>query len=188
MFGVPLDRVTPQMRREAKAVNFGIIYGISAFGLSKDLGISAKAAKSYIDKYFETYDEVKNYIDKNVENAKRDGFVTTLYGRKREITELKSSNFAVRSFGERAAMNMPLQGTSADIIKIAMIRVYNRMKSEGLKAELVLQVHDELVVDCPLEEKEKVKEILKYEMEHAAALKVPLEAEIGEGESWFDAH
>ena len=188
VFGVPLDRVTPQMRREAKAVNFGIIYGISAFGLSKDLGISAKAAKSYIDKYFETYDEVKNYIDKNVENAKRDGFVTTLYGRKREITELKSSNFAVRSFGERAAMNMPLQGTSADIIKIAMIRVYNRMKSEGLKAELVLQVHDELVVDCPLEEKEKVKEILKYEMEHAAALKVPLEAEIGEGESWFDAH
>ena len=188
VFGVPIEQVTPKMRREAKAVNFGIIYGISAFGLAKDLGIGAKAAKSYIDKYFETYAEVKKYIDENVEKAKDQGFVSTLYGRRREIIELKSSNYAVRSFGERAAMNMPLQGTAADIVKIAMLRVYDRLKKEGLQARLVLQVHDELVVDCPESEREKVKEILKYEMEHAADLSVPLEAETGAGKSWYDAH
>ena len=188
VFGVPIYDVTPKMRREAKAVNFGIIYGISAFGLSKDLGISAKSAKEYIDKYFETYSEVKTYIDSNVETAKKNGYVTTLYGRKREINELKSSNFAVRAFGERAAMNMPLQGTSADIIKIAMVRVYQRMKKEGLNAKLVLQVHDELVVDCPENERERVEKILKFEMEHAAELSVPLVAEIGVGKSWYETH
>ena len=188
VFGVPLEEVTPKMRREAKAVNFGIIYGISAFGLSNDLGISAKEAKAYIDKYFETYSEVKTYIDSNVENAKKDGYVTTLYGRRRVIGELKSSNFAVRSFGERAAMNMPLQGTSADIIKIAMVRVYKRLKDEGLNAKLVLQVHDELVVDCPESEREKVEKILKSEMEHAAELSVPLVADVGTGKSWYEAH
>lgn len=188
VFGVPMDKVTPQMRREAKAVNFGIIYGISAFGLSKDLGISAKAAKNYIDKYFETYDEVKTYIEKNVENAKRDGYVTTLYGRKREIIELKSPSYMVRAFGERAAMNMPLQGTSADIIKIAMIRVHSRLKKEVPCAKLVLQVHDELVVDCPIDEKGKVEEILKDEMENAADLHVPLVTDIGSGKSWYEAH
>ena len=188
VFGVPLEEVTTKMRREAKAVNFGIIYGISAFGLSNDLGISAKEAKAYIDKYFETYSEVKTYIDSNVENAKKDGYVTTLYGRRRVIGELKSSNFAVRSFGERAAMNMPLQGTSADIIKIAMVRVYKRLKDEGLNAKLVLQVHDELVVDCPESEREKVEKILKFEMEHAAELSVPLVADVGTGKSWYEAH
>ncbi len=188
VFGVPLEEVTPKMRREAKAVNFGIIYGISAFGLSNDLGISAKEAKAYIDKYFETYSEVKTYIDSNVENAKKDGYVTTLYGRRRVIGELKSSNFAVRSFGERAAMNMPLQGTSADIIKIAMVRVHKRLKDEGLNAKLVLQVHDELVVDCPESEREKVEKILKFEMEHAAELSVPLVADVGTGKSWYEAH
>ena len=188
VFGVPIEQVTSEMRREAKAVNFGIIYGISAFGLAKDLNISAKAAKSYIDRYFETYGEVKEYVEKNVAKAKEQGYVTTLYGRRREIKELKSSNYAVRSFGERAAMNMPLQGTAADIVKIAMIRVFNRLKKEGLKARLVLQVHDELVVDCPEDEEMKVKEILKYEMENAATLSVPLEAEVGVGRSWFDAH
>lgn len=188
VFGVPITQVTSDMRREAKAVNFGIIYGISAFGLAKDLNVGAKAAKSYIDKYFQTYGEVKEYVEENVRKAKEQGFVTTLYGRRREIRELKSSNYAVRSFGERAAMNMPLQGTAADIVKIAMLRVYNRLKKEGLKAKLVLQVHDELVVDCPEDEKTKVEEILKYEMEHAAALSVPLEAEVGTGKSWYDAH
>ena len=188
VFDVPLAEVTPRMRREAKAVNFGIIYGISAFGLSKDLGISAKSAKEYIDKYFETYSEVKTYIDSNVELAKKNGYVTTLYGRRREINELRSSNFAVRAFGERAAMNMPLQGTSADIIKIAMVRVYRRLKKEGLKAKLVLQVHDELVLDCPENEREKVEGILKFEMEHAAELSVPLVAEVGTGKSWYEAH
>ena len=188
VFDVPIYDVTPKMRREAKAVNFGIIYGISAFGLSKDLGISTKSAKEYIDKYFKTYSEVKTYIDSNVESAKKNGYVTTLYGRKREINELKSSNFAVRAFGERAAMNMPLQGTSADIIKIAMVRVHKRMKEEGLKAKLVLQVHDELVVDCPEDERERVEKILKFEMEHAAKLSVPLVAEVGLGKSWYEAH
>lgn len=188
VFGVPELAVTQEMRREAKAVNFGIIYGISPFGLAKDLSISAKKAKEYIDKYFETYDEVKNYMAKNVENAKKDGYVKTVCGRRRVINELKSSNFNLRSFGERAAMNMPLQGSSADIVKIAMINVYNRLKEERLKAKLVLQVHDELVIDCPIEEKEKVSAILKTEMENAVSLRVPLVADVGVGKNWFDAH
>lgn len=188
VFGVPELAVTREMRREAKAVNFGIIYGISPFGLAKDLSISTKKAKEYIDKYFETYDEVKNYMTKNVDNAKRDGYVKTVCGRRRVIDELKSSNFNLRAFGERAAMNMPLQGSSADIIKIAMINVYNRLKEEGLKAKLVLQVHDELVIDCPTEEQEKVSNILKTEMENAVSLRVPLIADVGVGKNWFDAH
>lgn len=188
VFNVPAIAVTPNMRREAKAVNFGIIYGISAFGLSKDLSISAKRAKEYIDKYFETYDEVKAYIDKNVSDAKRDGFISTICGRRRVINELKSSNFSVRAFGERAAMNMPLQGSSADIIKIAMIRVQNRLQEGNLKAKLVLQVHDELIIDCPIEEREEVAQILKKEMENAISLRVPLVVDVGVGDNWFDTH
>lgn len=188
VFDVAVEDVTPQMRRAAKAVNFGIIYGMSAFGLAKDLGIGAKEAKAYIDKYFETYAEVKTYIDGNVQKAIADGYVTTLYGRRREIAELKSSNRAVRAFGERAAMNMPLQGTSADIIKIATLRVWERLKAENLRAALVLQVHDELVIDCPENEVETVKEILKTEMENAARLSVPLDVDIGIGRSWFETH
>lgn len=188
VFDVAIDEVTPQMRRAAKAVNFGIIYGMSAFGLSKDLGIGAKEAKAYIDKYFATYAEVKDYIDGNVRKAIADGYVTTLYGRRREIAELKSSNRALRAFGERAAMNMPLQGTSADIIKIATLRVWERLKAEKLRAALVLQVHDELVVDCPESEAETVKEILRTEMENAAKLSVPLDVDIGIGRSWFETH
>ena len=175
------------MRRGAKAVNFGIIYGISSFGLGKDLSISAKRAKEYIDKYFETYSDVKNYMDKNVETAKRDGYITTLFGRRRVINELKSSNHNVRSFGERAAMNMPLQGSSADIIKIAMINVYKKLKDKKLRAKLVLQVHDELVIDCPTEEQEVVSEILQTEMENAVKLKVPLTVEVGIGKNWYAA-
>ena len=187
VFGVPIDKVTSQMRRSAKAVNFGIIYGISSFGLGKDLGISAKKAKEYIDKYFETYSDVKKYMDENVEKAKRDGYITTLFGRRRVINELKSSNYNVRSFGERAAMNMPLQGSSADIIKIAMINVYKKLNECNLRARLVLQVHDELVIDCPEEEKDIVSGILKTEMENAVALKVPLTVEVGCGKNWFAA-
>lgn len=187
VFGVPLENVTPQMRRGAKAVNFGIIYGISSFGLGKDLGISAKRAKEYINKYFETYSDVKKYMDENVEKAKRDGYITTLFGRRRVINELKSSNYNVRSFGERAAMNMPLQGSSADIIKIAMINVYNKLNKNNLRAKLVVQVHDELVIDCPEEEKEIVSEILQTEMENAVKLKVPLTVEVGFGKNWFAA-
>lgn len=187
VFSVPIENVTAQMRRSAKAVNFGIIYGISSFGLGKDLGISAKRAKEYIDKYFETYSDVKNYMDRNVETAKRDGYITTLFGRRRVINELKSSNHNVRAFGERAAMNMPLQGSSADIIKIAMINVHKKLKEQGLRAKLVLQVHDELVVDCPTEEQEIVSQILQSEMENAVALKVPLTVEVGIGKSWYTA-
>ena len=186
VFDVPLEEVTSDMRRSAKAVNFGIIYGISAFGLSQDLGISAKKAKEYIDKYFETYSDVKEYMQKNVENAKNDGYIETLLGRRRVINELRSSNFNVRSFGERAAMNMPLQGSSADIIKLAMIGVDKALKQGNYKAKLVLQVHDELVIDCPIEEADEVSKILKEEMENAVKLRIPLTVEVNVGRSWYD--
>ncbi len=187
VFGVPLERVTVGMRREAKAVNFGIIYGISGFGLGKDLGVSTKRAQEYIDRYFENYSDVKKYMTENVERAKKDGYTTTLLGRRRVINELKSTNFNVRSFGERAAMNMPLQGTSADIIKIAMINVHKKLKEGGFAAKLVLQVHDELLIDCPQNEIDAVAEILKNEMENAVSLNVPLDVDVGVGESWFAA-
>ncbi len=186
VFNVPLNEVTPDMRRNAKAVNFGIIYGISAFGLGADLGISSRKAQEYITRYFESYSDVKAYIDGNVKKASEDGFVETLFGRRRIINEIRSSNYNVRSFGERAAMNMPLQGTSADIIKKAMISVANKLKEGGYKARLVLQVHDELVIDCPKEEVDAVSDILKTEMENAVSLRVPLTVEIGVGESWYE--
>ncbi|MBO5480034.1 MAG: DNA polymerase I [Clostridia bacterium] len=186
VFNVPLDQVTSQQRREAKAVNFGIIYGISAFGLGNDLNISAKRAQEYIQKYFESYSDVKKYMNKNVEDATHYGFVTTLSGRKRVINELRASNYNVRSFGERAAMNMPLQGSSADIIKIAMINVYNKLKEGGYKAKLVLQVHDELLIDCPKNEADAVAKLLKTEMEQAVALQVPLTVDVGQGETWYE--
>lgn len=187
VFGVPLEEVTPKMRREAKAVNFGIIYGISEFGLSRNLGIPFGTAKSYIAKYFATYSTVKEYMDSNVEFAREHGYVSTLTGRRRFIPEIKSSNINLRQFGERAAMNMPLQGSSADIIKIAMINVHRRLKDEGLKAKLILQVHDELVLDCPEEEAERAAAILKYEMENAVKLTVPLTVEVHSGKNWYDA-
>ena len=186
VFDVPLDQVTPEMRRNAKAVNFGIIYGISAFGLAADLGVTSRKAQEYITRYFETYSSVKTYMDGNVQKAAEDGFVETLLGRRRVINEMRSSNYNVRSFGERAAMNMPLQGTSADIIKKAMIGVANKLKQGGYKARLVLQVHDELVIDCPKDEVVPVSEILKKEMENAVTLRVPLTVEIGIGESWYE--
>ena len=187
IFGVPLSEVTTAMRRRAKTINFGIIYGMSAFGLSKDLGCSASEAQSYITKYFEMHPEVRTYMDANVKMAKEEGFVTTVLGRKRYIPELRASNFNLRAFGERAAMNMHLQGSAADIIKIAMLRVTERLKAEGLRAKMVLQVHDELVLDAPLEELEQAKALLKEEMEGAIALSVPLTAEVSVGRSWYDA-
>ena len=174
------------MRRDAKAVNFGIIYGISAFGLSTDLNISGKRAQEYIDRYFETYSDVKSYLNGNIEKAVGDGYIETLFGRRRMINELQASNYNVRSFGERAAMNMPLQGSSADIIKKAMLRVDERLKKEGYKAKLVLQVHDELVIDCPESESKEVASILKFEMENAVQLKVPLTVEINIGKNWYE--
>lgn len=187
VFGVALNEVTPQMRREAKAVNFGIIYGISEFGLSKNINIPIATAKEYIHKYFETYSAVKEYMNKNVEFAYEHGYVATLTGRKRVISELNSANFNARQFGERAAMNMPLQGSSADIIKIAMINVCKALKEKGLKAKLILQVHDELVLEAPEDEVEIASEILKYEMENAVKLSVPLTVELHTGKNWYDA-
>ncbi len=187
VFNVPIDKVTKEMRRSAKAVNFGVIYGISEYGLAKNLHISPKEAKAYIDNYFSTYPEVKKYMEDNVNFAKENGYAKTLMGRRRYIRELKNPNFNLRSFGERVAMNMPLQGSSADIIKLAMINVYNRLKKEGLKSKLILQVHDELLLDVPNEEKETAKKILKEEMEGAVNLAVNLTVEVECGETWFDA-
>ena len=187
VFGVGEDQVTPEMRRSAKAVNFGIIYGISDYGLSEQLKISPKKAGEYIAKYFEAYPNVKEYMNSNVEFARKNGYVSTLLGRKRYIPEINSSNFNLRSFGERAAMNMPLQGTAADVIKIAMIKVANRIKKEGLRSRLILQVHDELIVDTAEDEVEEVKNILVEEMQSAVTLSVPLTVETECGTRWFDA-
>ncbi len=187
VFNVPLEEVGSDLRRQAKAVNFGIIYGISAFGLSKDLNVSARQAQGYIDRYFESYSSVKEYMENNVLSAKEKGYTVTLLGRRRVINELKSSNYNVRSFGERAAMNMPLQGSSADIIKLAMLGVARELKKGGYQAKLVLQVHDELLIDCPKDEQAAVSKILKEQMEKAVTLSVPLTVEVGVGESWYDA-
>ncbi len=186
VFHVPLEEVTPQLRRNAKAVNFGIVYGISAFGLSEDLSISRKEATDYIARYFAAYPGVKSFLDRLVANAKEKGYAETLYGRRRPMPELKSSNFMQRSFGERVAMNAPIQGTAADIIKIAMISVERRLRAEGLKARLVLQVHDELLIEAPPEEEAAVRRILKEEMSGAAALRVALEIGMESGKSWYE--
>ena len=187
VFHVPLNEVTPLQRRNAKAVNFGIVYGISAFGLSEDLSITRKEALEYINKYFETYPQVKIFLDGLVEHAKEQGYVTTMFGRRRPVPELKSANFMQRSFGERVAMNSPIQGTAADIIKIAMIRVDRRLREEGLSSRLILQVHDELLVETAVSELEQVKKILSEEMRQTAKLKVELEIDMHSGSSWFEA-
>ncbi len=187
VFGVSEEAVTEAMRRRAKAVNFGIVYGISEFGLSKDLGITRNEAKQYIDAYFKAYPGVKSFLENVVEKAKKTGYVKTLYNRRRPILELSSLNFNVRSFGERAAMNTPVQGTAADIIKIAMVNVSKALKNETDTARLILQVHDELIVSCDKAEEDKVKIILEREMEAAAKLTAPLVAEAKSGYSWYDA-
>jgi DNA polymerase-1 len=187
VLGIPLEQVTPLQRSRAKAVNFGIVYGISAFSLADDIGVTVAEARSYIENYFKKYSGVQAYMKDVVEQAKRVGFVTTLFGRRRYLPELKSSNYNMRSFGERAAMNTPMQGTAADIMKLAMINVTKRIKAEGLKARLILQVHDELIAECPVGETETVQKILKEEMENAARLSVPLTAEAHTGKSWFEA-
>ena len=188
VFGVEPDQVSAEMRRSAKAVNFGIVYGISAFSLSQDIGVTVAEAKAYMDKYFATYPGVRAYMDHVVEQAKADGYVSTLMGRRRWLPELKSSNFNTRSFGERVALNMPIQGTAADIIKLAMLRVRDRLKAEGLRGQLVLQVHDELIVECPQEEQERVCALLQEEMEGVFPLSVPLVAETHAGKSWAESH
>ena len=188
VFGVSRDQVTKQMRSAAKAVNFGIVYGISEFSLADDIGVSFQEAKAYMARYFKKYSGVHRYQKEIVEQAKADGFVSTLMGRRRWLPELKSSNYNLRSFGERVALNMPIQGTAADIIKQAMLAVWRRLRAEKLQGRLILQVHDELIVECPEEEGTRIAQILEEEMEHVVQLAVPLVAEAHVGKSWADAH
>lgn len=187
VFHIPFDEVTDVQRRNAKAVNFGIVYGISSFGLSQDLSISRKEAQDYIEQYFQTYPGVKAFLDRMVKEAKETGKAVSMFGRIRPVPELKSSNFMQRSFGERVAMNSPIQGTAADIIKIAMNRVHDALLEQGLRSRLILQVHDELLVETYQEETQQVAEILEREMHHAADLAVALEIDMHEGADWYEA-
>ena len=187
VFGVPLYEVTSLMRSQAKAVNFGIVYGISAFSLAQDIGVYQNEAKAYIDAYFEKYHGVREYMSEIIERGRENGFVSTIYGRRRYLPELKVSNFATRSFGERVARNMPIQGTAADIMKLAMVFVHKKLKEANLQAKIILQVHDELIVECPEEEATMVCEILKSEMEHVAELSVPLTVDAHVGKNWMEA-
>ena len=188
VFNVPLEEVSSTLRSRAKAVNFGIVYGISAFSLGQDIGVPQYEAKAYMDAYLARFHGVRDYMAKVVAEAKERGYVTTLFGRRRDLPELRSSNFNLRSFGERVALNMPIQGTAADIIKLAMVHVDARLRREGLEAQLLLQVHDELIVECPEREQETVSQILREEMENAVQLSVPLTVEVKVGHSWAEAH
>ena len=187
VFHVPFEEVTPLQRRNAKAVNFGIVYGISAFGLSQDLSISAHEAKEYMEKYFETYPGVKKYQEDVIASAKAKGYSETMFGRRRPVPELKASNFNLRQFGERVAMNAPIQGTAADIMKIAMIDVFFKLKELSLKSKLILQIHDELVIETAPDEVDTVTKLLVEEMEKAVALSVPMEVDCHTGSDWYEA-
>ena len=186
VFNTPLDEVTKEQRSAAKAVNFGIVYGISDFGLGEQLGISRKKAKQYIEQYLELYSGIKKFMDEVVEKAKETGYVETLFKRRRYIQELKSKNYMVRQFGQRAAMNTPIQGTAADIMKIAMIKVLKELQKRKMKSKIVLQVHDEMMIEAALDEVDEVTNILKESMETAAKLNVPLIAEVSEAANWYD--
>ena len=186
VFGVDKASVTREQRSAAKAVNFGIVYGISDYGLAKNIGVSRKEAGEFIRRYLEKYCGVQEYMHRCVEEGRKKGYVTTLMGRRRELPEIKSSNFNTRSFGERVAMNMPIQGTAADIIKMAMVNVHKRLEEEGLKARLILQIHDELIIDTPFDEEQRVRKLLAECMQNVMKLKVPLIADVSSGHSWFD--
>lgn len=187
VFHLPPREVSGELRRRAKAVNFGIVYGISAFSLSRDIGVTVAEAKEYMERYFATYRGVHQYMTDVVEKAAQQGYVETLWHRRRALPELKSSNFNLRSFGERVALNMPVQGTAADIIKLAMVRVHRRLKEEGMAARLIMQVHDELIVECPASEQSAVQSLLEEEMEQVVSLKVPLSAKAHAGKNWWEA-
>ena len=186
VFNIPYNEVTKEERSKAKAVNFGIVYGISDFGLAGQIGTSRKKAKEYIEQYLEKYDGINKFMEDIVEETKQKGYVETLYNRRRYVPELQSKNYMVRQFGSRVAMNTPIQGTAADIMKIAMINVYKALKQDNLKARIVLQVHDELLIEAPVEETKKVKEILTNNMQNAAKLLVPLQIDISEGKTWYE--
>ena len=184
---MPFDEVTSLQRSNAKAVNFGIVYGIGSFSLSQDLGITRKEAEQYIAAYFTKYPKIKEYQERMIKEATEQGYVSTIFHRRRAMPELQSGNFVQRSFGERVAMNMPIQGSAADIIKIAMVKVHRALKEGGFRSRLILQVHDELLIETALEEKEAVAKILKENMEQAVALSVPLDVDVHEGQNWLDA-
>ena len=188
IFGLPTEMVTAEMRSRAKTVNFGIVYGIGEFSLSKDLKIPRKEAKRYIESYLATYSGVDAYMKKAVEKAQETGYVETLFGRRRYVPELFSKNKQIQAFGQRVCRNTPIQGTAADLIKLAMIRVFERLKKEIPEAKLILQVHDELIVEAPEEKANAAAEILKSEMENVAKLSVPLVADVGTGKTWYEAH
>ena len=185
VFGVSLDKVTKEMRNHAKAVNFGIVYGISDFGLAEQLGIKRKEAKQYIDSYLEKYHGIEEFMEQAMQNAKEAGYVETMFHRRRYIPEISSNNYMVRKFGDRVAMNAPIQGTAADIMKIAMLHVYRELKHRNLQSKIVLQIHDELIIEALESEKEEVSEILRKCMENAAELSVQLEVDLQEGKSWY---
>ena len=187
VFNVPVEDVTPLMRSRAKAVNFGIIYGMSDFSLGKDLNIPRKEAKEYMDIYFNRYPNIKKCLDGVIESTIENGYITTMFNRRRFIKEIESSNKITKALGERLAMNAPIQGTAADIIKIAMIKVYNRLKEEKLNSKLILQVHDELILNVKSSENERVMKIVQEEMENAVKLSVPLDVDINEGMTWYEA-
>jgi len=187
VFNVPLAEVSEEERSKAKAVNFGIVYGISDFGLAEQIKVPKKQAAQYIEEYLNKYTGIKKFMEDTPEQAKESGYVQTMFGRKRYVPELNSSNYMVRQFGARAAMNTPIQGTAADIIKIAMINVYRKLKEQNLKSKLILQVHDELLIEAEESEKEEVKEILKSEMENVIELKAPLKVDLHEAANWYGA-
>jgi DNA polymerase-1 len=187
VFNIPPEDVTPLQRSRAKAVNFGIVYGISDYSLAQDINVTRAEAKRYIDSYLEKYSGVRRYMSEAVHEARRKGYASTLFGRRRYLPELESKNYNIRSFGERVALNMPVQGTAADIIKLAMVKVRARFRAEGLKAALLLQIHDELIAECPAEEAEKARSIMEAEMERVVSLRVPLVAEAHAGGSWYEA-
>ena len=187
VFNIPLQEVTKEQRSQAKAVNFGIVYGISDFGLAEQLGISRKLAKTYIEQYLQKYNGIHTFMEEIPKLAKEQGYVETLFHRRRYIPELESNNYMIRQFGNRAAMNTPIQGTAADIMKMAMIEVYRKLKANNLKSKLVLQVHDELLIEAVIEEESVVKDILKNTMENVVKFKVPLKVEVEEGKDWYEA-
>ena len=187
VFNTPFDEVTKEQRSRAKAVNFGIVYGITGFGLANQIGTTNKEATNYINSYLEKYSGVNEYMKRQSDKAKETGYVETLFGRRRYIPELKSSNYMVREFGKRAAMNSPIQGTAADIMKIAMNKVYDELKKAGIDAKIVLQVHDELIIEASEKDKEQAKQILQNSMENAVKLDIPLKVELEEAKTWYDA-
>ncbi|HHY45271.1 MAG TPA: DNA polymerase I, partial [Firmicutes bacterium] len=186
IFGVPIDRVDYDLRSKAKAVNFGIIYGISDFGLARNTGVSIGEARMFIEAYFARYPKIREFMDRSIQAAREYGFVTTILGRRRSIPDINSRIRARRGFAERTAINTPIQGSAADIIKLAMVRIYRRLKEEGLMSRLILQVHDELIFEIPPEEEAVMRELVRSEMEGVINLKVPLKVEIDVGKSWFD--